>query len=113
MKERKFATGPSGGLQQEHLDVRRKRLLFRCWHRGTKEGDLILGSFAETCLTQFDSAQLNRFEGLLNCSDTDLFGWIIGGRAPPREYDHDMMRRLRAFWVQRHRQLQHNDQPRT
>ena len=26
MKERKFATGPSGGLQQEHLDVRRCRI---------------------------------------------------------------------------------------
>jgi hypothetical protein len=28
------------------LDDRRKRLLFRCWHRGTREMDLILGRFA-------------------------------------------------------------------
>ena len=31
-------TRSSGGL-----DDRRKRLLFRCWHRGTREMDLILG----------------------------------------------------------------------
>src|SRR5258705_165842 len=29
------------------LDDRRKRLLFRCWHRGTRERDLILGRFAD------------------------------------------------------------------
>src|SRR6185312_2474810 len=28
------------------LDERRRRLLFRCWHRGTREMDLILGRFA-------------------------------------------------------------------
>ena len=90
----------SESLRDDNPDISRRRLLFRCWHRGTKEGDLILGSFAETCLTRFDSAQLNRFEGLLECADTDLFDWIIGGRAPPREYDHDVMRLLRAFWAQ-------------
>ena len=35
-------TRSSGGL-----DDRRKRLLFRCWHRGTREMDLILGRFAD------------------------------------------------------------------
>jgi len=25
------------------IDIRRKRLLFRSWHRGTKETDLLLG----------------------------------------------------------------------
>jgi hypothetical protein len=28
-----------------HEDVRCRRLLFRCWHRGTQENDLILGAF--------------------------------------------------------------------
>ena len=27
--------------------MRRKRLLFRSWHRGTREADLLLGPFAE------------------------------------------------------------------
>jgi succinate dehydrogenase flavin-adding protein (antitoxin of CptAB toxin-antitoxin module) len=33
---------PSQG--REHRDVRCRRLLFRCWHRGTQESDLILGA---------------------------------------------------------------------
>ena len=77
--------------------VRRRRLLFRCWNRGTQESDLILGSFAETSVTGFDSVQLDRFEALLDCADADLFDWIIGGSAPPPQHDHDVMRLLRNF----------------
>ena len=84
-------------LRSEREDMRRKRLLFQCWHRGTQENDLILGSFAETSLARFDSTQLDQFEGLLDCTDADLFDWIIGGSAPPPQYDHGVMRLLRKF----------------
>ena len=79
--------------------VRRNRLLFRCWHRGTQEGDLILGPFAEMFLVGFDSAQLDRFEALLDCADPDVFDWFVVGITPP-EHDYDVMRRLRSV-VQR------------
>lgn len=87
----------SDRMQRERADVRRKRLLFRCWHRGTQESYLILGPFAQTYLARFDTDQLDRFEALLDCTDPDLFDWIIGGFAPPKEYDHDVMRLLRDF----------------
>jgi antitoxin CptB len=79
-----------------HTDARRRRILFRSWHRGTKEVDLLLGSFADDCLADFDGAQLDRFEALLDCDDVDLLDWITSRCAPPREYDHDVMRLLRA-----------------
>ena len=87
----------SDWMQCERADVRRKRLLFRCWHRGTQEGDLIFGRFAEVYLADFDLTQLQRFEALLDCTDPDLYDWIVVGIAPPEEYDHDVMRLLRAF----------------
>jgi len=87
----------STGSPLDHRDVRCRRLLFRCWHRGTQEGDLILGRFAEAHLADFDVAQIERFEALLDCTDPDLFDWIIVGIAPPKEYEHDVMRLLRAF----------------
>ena len=78
-------------------EIRRRRLLFRCWHGGTQEIDLILGSFAEASLTGFDGAQLDRFESLLECADPDLLDWITGHSTPPPAHDHDVMRLLRAF----------------
>jgi antitoxin CptB len=89
--------------QDNHFHIRRQRLLFRCWHRGTQESDLILGSFAETSLTDLDSSQLDRFEALLGCADPDLFDWVLGGFAPPPEHDHDVMRLLREFCAVRQR----------
>jgi len=78
-------------------DIRRKRLFYRAWHRGTREADLLLGSFAEAYLGAFGAVQLDRFEALLECPDAELFDWI-NHRAPPApEYDHDVTRLLLAF----------------
>ena len=97
---------PSERSRDNPFDLRRRRLLFRCWHRGTQESDLILGPFAETSLKDFDSAQLDRLEALLNCTDPDLFDWIVGGFAPPPEHDHDVMQMLRDFSARPHRNRQ-------
>ena len=81
-----------------HLpDPRRKRLLFRSWHRGTREADLILGSFADEHLAGFDEAQLDRYEALLDQPDPDIFDWLTGREPPPPECDHDVTRLLLAF----------------
>ena len=77
--------------------IRRKRLLFRAWHRGTREADLVLGSFAEAHLAGFDVAALDQFEALLECPDADLFDWICGRSPPPPAYDTEVTRRLLAF----------------
>ena len=84
-------------MSSPDADIRRKRLLFRAWHRGTREADLILGSFAEAHLGGFDTAQLDRFEALLECPDAELFDWINARALPSREYDHDVTRLLLAF----------------
>ncbi|MGA8551419.1 MAG: succinate dehydrogenase assembly factor 2 [Stellaceae bacterium] len=78
-------------------EIRRKRLMFRSWHRGTRETDLILGRFAEAHLAGFEGAQLDRYEALLECADADLFDWASGQASPPAALDHDVMRLLRAF----------------
>lgn len=86
----------ASALQRNDAEIRRKRLLFRCWHRGTQEIDLIFGRFAENSLAGFGTPQLDRFEALLDCTDADLFDWVTGRCTPPTAYDHDVMRLLRA-----------------
>jgi len=78
-------------------DIRRKRLLFRSWHRGTKESDLLLGSFAERHLAAFSDAQLDLYEALLDNDDSDLFDWITGRGIPSPDYDGEIMRMLQNF----------------
>jgi succinate dehydrogenase flavin-adding protein (antitoxin of CptAB toxin-antitoxin module) len=56
----------------------------------------MLGSFAETSLTSFDSAQPDRSEALLDFADADWFDWITGRSKP-----HDVMRLLRSRYRQK------------
>lgn len=78
-------------------EIRRKRLRFRSWHRGTRESDLILGRFADAYLAGFGAVQLDRYEALLECADADLYDWVVGRAPPPPAHDHDVTRLLLAF----------------
>lgn len=80
----------------ETIDIRRKRLRFRSWHRGTKELDLLLGGFADRELVGMDEAELDRYEALLEVPEPTIYAWLTGLTTPPPEYDHEITRRLIA-----------------
>lgn len=86
------------------MDVRRKKLTFRAWHRGLKELDLILGPFADAHLGHLDDGGLDAFEELLTIPDNDLFDWLSDRSAPPDRYRtrvyeqiYDFSRRARGL----------------
>lgn len=81
------------------LEIRRKRLRFRCWHRGTREADLFIGSFADRYIDSFDAVQLDQFEALLSEGDPDIYNWMTGREPVPAEHDNAVMRLLRDFDV--------------
>ena len=62
------------------LDARRRKLLFRSWHRGMREMDLILGSFADTEIGALTDDEIDQYERLLDIPDTELLPWITGER---------------------------------
>lgn len=70
-------------MSLEQLENKRKRLIFRAGHRGTKEMDLLLGSFAEAYVRGFDNQTLAEFDEFLNENDPDLYNWITGQEKAP------------------------------
>ena len=81
----------------EGLDVRRRKLLFRSWHRGMREMDLIMGRFADATVQQLTQEELAEFEHLMEVPDRELLAWIIGEADVPPDYDTALFRRLREF----------------
>jgi len=79
------------------LDDRRKRLLFRCWHRGTREMDLILGRFADAEIANLSDAELTELETLLEVNDPDLYAAITGDKQLAAEIAGALFARIRAF----------------
>ena len=76
------------------LDIRRRRIGFRCWHRGSREADLLLGRFAERCLPDLDAGGLDQLETLLEQPDPDIWDWVIGRKTVPQEFATPVMARL-------------------
>ncbi|KAB0266168.1 MAG: hypothetical protein K0S56_2948 [Microvirga sp.] len=79
------------------LDVRRKQILYRAWHRGMREMDLIMGRFADAEIGSLTEADLAEFERLIDAVDRDLFAWITGEAETPNDYDTPLFRRMKAF----------------
>ena len=71
-------------LSSEGLDGRRRRLLFRCRHRGIREMDLVLGRFADSELAGLSERELGELERWLDIPDQQIFAWVNGAEpAPP------------------------------
>jgi antitoxin CptB len=79
------------------LDPRRKRILFRAWHRGIREMDLLLGRYAEAVIETLSEAELDAFEQLIALDDHDLYGWLTDREPVPPEHDDAMFRAVKAF----------------
>ena len=79
------------------LDDRRKRLLFRCWHRGTREMDLILGRFADAEIAGLTDDELSQLEHLIEVPDPDLYAAVSGNAPLAPEYASGLFDRIKSF----------------
>ena len=78
----------------EELSPRRRRLLFRAWHRGTKEADLMIGGFVKKHIAVFTDSDLDELEAVLELPDVDLADWLSGRRAIPSHVPTPMLERM-------------------
>lgn len=81
----------------EGLDERRRRLLFRSWHRGIREADLLLGRFADAHIADLSDPELDTYEQLLDVPDHDLYAWVTNDGMAPAEYETALFQKLCDF----------------
>ncbi len=84
-------------ISSADLDPRRRRILFRCWHRGMRETDILIGRFADAEIAGMTEAELAELEDLLEVGDHDIFGWLTGEQEVPPAYATDLFRKLQLF----------------
>ena len=83
---------------EDNISITRKRLIFRSWHRGTREIDLMLGGFADAHIPQFNEAQLVAYDRFLKNSDPDIFNWITGQEPVPPAEDNAVVTLMLKFF---------------
>lgn len=88
----------TGTTRSSHgLDDRRKRLLFRCWHRGIREMDLILGRFADAEIANLGDVEMDDLERLLEIPDQDMYAAITGQQPLPPDEAGPLFERIKTF----------------
>lgn len=83
---------------EDNISIKRKRLSFRSWHRGTREIDLMLGGFADAHLAGFDEQQLMLYDQFLNNSDPDIFNWLTGAEPVPPVEENGVVKMVVDFF---------------
>ena len=82
-------------LSSADLDPRRRKILFRAWHRGLREMDLIMGGYADAYLATLADSDLDAFEVLIEQADRDLLHWILDETDIPLDFDTALLRAIR------------------
>jgi antitoxin CptB len=81
----------------EDMERRRRRAAWRASHRGTKELDLLIGSFAERRLPLMSEEELAHFERFLEVGDPSLQAWLLGAGVEPEPGFVTLVAAVREF----------------
>jgi antitoxin CptB len=81
--------------EQDGLDPRRRKLLYRATRRGTKENDLLIGGFVARRISLLSEEAMEALERLLELPENDLADWLTGRRPVPPEADTPMLHEIR------------------
>ena len=83
--------------KHDPLDARRRRLVWRATHRGMKEIDLILGTYARREAAAMDEQAIATFESLLDEADADLYDCLVRCLTPPPGVPSELIDVLRKI----------------
>ena len=84
-------------LSSDGLEPLRKKLLFRAWHRGIREMDLILGRFADAYIGGMEANELEEFAFLLEVFDRDLIQWFTDETKTPMEWNTALFQKIKQY----------------
>lgn len=86
-------------VDEKQLDVRRRRLVFRAWHRGIREMDLIFGRYVDSHIAGMNAKTISELEYIMSFDDRDLLAWVTGEISPPSEVDSPLFRDVVNYHV--------------
>jgi antitoxin CptB len=81
------------------VETRRKVILWRATHRGTKEMDLALGGFVRDTIDSMQLSELNELEALIALPDPLLMAWLLGEEPVSGDHRNATTERFLAYRV--------------
>jgi len=81
------------------MNDRRKRILYRATHRGTKEADFVVGGFFREHTAALPDGKLDEADALLDVLDLDLMDWLMGRQPVPDTWSGTLFDDLLAYYL--------------
>jgi|TARA_B110000438_G_C15752648_1_gene623671 antitoxin CptB len=81
----------------ENKELLKKQIVYRSTHRGTKEMDILLGSFVKKYVEQFDVSELIELKKLLFIDDEVIYNWYIKKDLKSMIPDNNVSAKLKNF----------------
>lgn len=75
----------------------RRKLMYRSWHRGCKETDILLGYFALQYIDKLSLNELIDYEKIVNLDDHELYCYITRKTKPPSNLNSRMIDLITYF----------------
>ena len=75
----------------------KKQIIYRSTHRGSKEMDILLGSFVKEYVEEFNEADLNNLHNLLLIEDEILYHWYVKKRNNGKIPNNKVSEKLKKF----------------
>jgi len=79
-------------------DPRRRRILYRATHRGTKESDAIIGGYFTRAAASLPDDKLDEVDELLDEADLDIVDWLMGRSPVPERWKNTVFDEVIAYY---------------
>jgi len=80
-----------------NLSKRKKKILFKCTHRGSKELDILLGSYVKKFIHSLTIKQLDHLDSLLSFDDIYLFSVLTKKSEIDPKMDKSLVKQIIKF----------------
>lgn len=84
-------------MNNDDLDITRKRLVFQSNHRGCKEMDMVMGQFCTRYVGAMSADDIEIYEKLLEEDDLDIWGWLTHRGEPNSEQYLPILEKMREY----------------
>ena len=79
------------------LSLRKKKILFQCTHRGTKELDILLGNYVSKYINILKPRELDYLDIVLDYNDMDLFKILTKKKAIDKKMNEYFIKKIIKF----------------
>lgn len=73
-----------------------KKLIYRSWHRGCKETDILLGDYAKLNLNKMSEKQLDEFEKLIETDDSLIYDILTDKVEAPQYLSLELIEHIKS-----------------